>query len=63
MSPGPLQLLIVIILVMLLFGAGRIPTIMENLAKGINSFKKGLRDGDENTQQKSIKDIEHKKED
>jgi len=47
MAPGALQIIIIILLVMVLFGAGRIPTIMENLAKGINSFKKGLKDGDE----------------
>ncbi len=44
MAPGALQIIVVILLVMVLFGAGRIPTIMENLAKGINSFKKGLKD-------------------
>ncbi len=46
MAPGALQIIVVILLVMVLFGAGRIPTIMENLAKGINSFKKGLKDED-----------------
>jgi sec-independent protein translocase protein TatA len=44
MSPGPLQILIVILLIVLLFGAGRVPAIAENLAKGIKSFKKGLKD-------------------
>lgn len=47
MTPGPLELVLIIVLVVLLFGAGRVPSIMENLAKGINSFKKGLRDEDE----------------
>lgn len=46
MAPGVLQIAVVILLVVVLFGAGRIPTIMENLAKGINSFKKGLKDED-----------------
>ena len=44
MSFGPLEILLVIVLVLLLFGAGRVPTIMENLAKGIKSFKKGMKD-------------------
>ena len=30
--------------VFLLFGAGRVPKMMEDLAKGIKSFKKGLAD-------------------
>ncbi len=46
MTPGVIQIIVVILLIMVLFGAGRIPTIMENLAKGINSFKKGLKDED-----------------
>lgn len=47
MTPGPLQILIIILLVVVIFGASRVPTIAENLAKGINSFKKGLKDEDE----------------
>lgn len=37
---------IVIILVMLLFGRGKISDLMGDVAKGINSFKKGLADED-----------------
>lgn len=44
MAPGPLQILLIIVLVLLIFGAGRVPGIMENVAKGIKGFKKGLSD-------------------
>ncbi len=37
---------VLIIIVMLLFGRGRISDLMGDFAKGINSFKKGLADGD-----------------
>lgn len=37
---------ILIIVVMLLFGRGRISDLMGDFAKGITSFKKGLADGD-----------------
>lgn len=47
MAPSAMQILIIVLLVMVLFGTGRIPVIMENLAKGIKSFKKGLKEGDE----------------
>ena len=47
MAPGPLQILIVVLLILVVFGASRLPFIAENLAKGINSFKKGLKDDDE----------------
>lgn len=53
MSPGPLEILVVLILILLVFGAGRVPQIAENLAKGIKSFKKGLKDDDD---PKSISD-------
>ena len=46
MAPSAAQILIIILIIMVLFGAGRIPNIMENIAKGINSFKKGLKDED-----------------
>ncbi len=36
--------IIVLVIVMLLFGAGRIPRVMGDLAKGIKSFKAGMKD-------------------
>ena len=48
MAPGPIQIAIVILLVLLVFGASRLPGIAENMAKGIKSFKKGLKDEDDN---------------
>ena len=50
MTPGPLQIILVILLILLLFGAGRVPGIMENLAKGVKSFKKGLKDEEPESQ-------------
>lgn len=47
MSIGIWQILIVVVLVFLLFGAGRLPRVMEDIAKGIKSFKKGMSDDDE----------------
>lgn len=44
MSIGIWQVLIIVVLVFLLFGAGRLPRVMEDLAKGIKSFKKGMGD-------------------
>ena len=39
--------LIVLLVVALLFGAGRISGVMGDIGKGIKSFKKGLADDDE----------------
>lgn len=38
--------LVVILVIVLLFGRGRISDLMGDFAKGINSFKKGLNDND-----------------
>lgn len=56
MAPGPLQILIVVLLILVVFGAARVPLIAENLALGIKSFKKGLKDDDDETPKKIEKD-------
>ncbi|GEO82784.1 twin-arginine translocase TatA/TatE family subunit [Pararhodospirillum oryzae] len=38
--------IIVLIVVLLLFGAGKIPRLMGDVAKGVKAFKKGLQDDD-----------------
>ena len=38
------QIAIVVILVVLLFGRGKISSLMGDVAKGIKSFKKGMSD-------------------
>ena len=44
MSLGIWQIALIVLVILLLFGAGRLPRMMEDLGKGINSFKKGLKD-------------------
>ncbi len=43
--------IIVLAIVLLLFGRGKIPELMGDVAKGIKSFKKGISDEDENETQ------------
>jgi sec-independent protein translocase protein TatA len=38
--------LIVLVIVLVLFGRGKIPELMGDVAKGIKSFKKGMSDDD-----------------
>ncbi len=45
MAPGIWQILIIVVLVVLLFGAGRISGLMGEVAKGITSFRQGLKEG------------------
>jgi sec-independent protein translocase protein TatA len=39
--------LIVLVIVLLLFGANKIPKLMGDMAKGVKAFKHGLKDEDE----------------
>ncbi|QIE54289.1 Sec-independent protein translocase TatA [Pikeienuella piscinae] len=48
MVPGWVQIAVVVLLAVLLFGGrGKISSIMGDFAKGIKSFKKGMKDEDE----------------
>jgi sec-independent protein translocase protein TatA len=47
--------IIVLIVVLLLFGAGKIPRLMGDVAKGVKAFKKGLSE-DEDGGDKKIED-------
>ena len=55
MSIGFWQIAIVVILVVLLFGRGKISSLMGDVAKGIKSFKKGMStDPTEDNEPKNI---------
>ena len=58
MSIGIWQIAIVVVLVVLLFGRGKISDLMGDVAKGIKSFKKGMKDPEKelDTEQDSNKD-------
>ena len=60
MSIGFWQIAIVVILVVLLFGRGKISSLMGDVAKGIKSFKKGM--SDDNTESSS-KPLENQSDD
>jgi sec-independent protein translocase protein TatA len=47
MSIGHMALLFGIVLV--IFGAGKLPRVMEDIAKGVKAFKNGMKEGEENT--------------
>ena len=44
MSIGFWQIAVVVVLVVLLFGRGKISALMGDVAKGIKSFKRGMKD-------------------
>ena len=40
---GPLEILLIILVILLLFGASRIPKLMRSLGRGVQEFKRGTR--------------------
>lgn len=44
---SPLQLLLIAIVVLVLFGRGKIASMMGEFGKGITAFKKGVKEGSE----------------
>ena len=55
MSLGPWQLVIIAILILVLFGRGRISEMMGDFGKGIKSFKQGMNE----EETKPAKQISH----
>ena len=45
MQMGPWQLIIIAIVVLVLFGRGKISSLMGEVGKGITAFKKGVSEG------------------
>lgn len=43
---GTTELIIILVIVILLFGVGRIGKIAGELGKGVTSFRKGLKEGE-----------------
>lgn len=47
MNIGPVQILIIALVVLILFGRGRISEMMGDFGKGVKSFRKGLSEEEE----------------
>jgi sec-independent protein translocase protein TatA len=49
---GPPQILLIVVLVILLFGAKKIPELMKGMGKGIKEFKDASKEEGENKEEK-----------
>ena len=44
---GTTEILLIVLVIIILFGAKRIPDLMRSLGSGVREFKKGMRDNAE----------------
>ena len=63
MSVGPVQIILILVVIVLLFGRGKISELMGDVAKGIKSFKKGVADDVEEAKEEPSKTIDHSADD
>ena len=54
MSIGIWQVVLILLIVLILFGAGKLPKVMGDVAKGVKNFKSGLKDEDETESEKVL---------
>ncbi|MCK5555082.1 MAG: twin-arginine translocase TatA/TatE family subunit [Alphaproteobacteria bacterium] len=47
MSIGFVQIFLVLVVVLVLFGAGKLPGVMGDFGKGLRNFKDGFKEGEE----------------
>jgi sec-independent protein translocase protein TatA len=52
------ELIVVLVIILLLFGVGRISKIAGELGSGINAFRKGLKSDEKEGEEPSEKEVE-----
>ena len=50
---GHWEILLILVIVLIVFGAGKLPKVATELAKGIKSFKQGLKDNKKKDEEKN----------
>ena len=60
---GTQELLIILVLVMIIFGAGKLPQVGGALGKGLRNFKKGVNEAEEDIEEAEVEEIPKKDED
>ena len=51
------QIVLVLVIILILFGAGKIPRVMGDVAKGIKSFKAGMKEGENEEIEASAEEV------
>ena len=59
--PSMPELIIILVIVILLFGAKKIPDLAQGLGKGIKNFKKAMSEDDDKKEQETPQKVEETK--
>ena len=51
------QIVLVLVIILILFGAGKIPRVVGDVAKGIKSFKAGMKEGENEEIEASAEEV------
>jgi len=57
---GTTELLVILVLVMIIFGAGKLPQVGEALGKGLRNFKKGVNETGDDIEEGQVEEIPQK---
>ena len=52
--PGPTEWIIILAIVLIFFGVGKLPQVLSQMGKGVKAFKDGMRDEEDDARRKEI---------
>lgn len=56
MSIGIWEIALILVIVFVVFGAGKLPQVMSDLGKGVKALKQGMKDDQKSSAEKKIED-------
>ena len=45
--PGPWELGLILVIILIFFGVGKLPRVLSQMGKGVKAFKQGMNDGED----------------
>jgi len=45
--PGPWELALILMIILIFFGVGKLPRVLSQMGKGVKAFKQGMAEGDD----------------